>query len=221
LLSHRVSALLLASAFALAGPAAGAQDKKSDEPCVPGKPCAAAQPAAPAKKVTRHAKAARAKQQSFEGPMALWPGFRMLPGGGSQVVVLLNQTVQPQLIKTQSTLSFVLPGFHVPVTNNRRPLLTHFFNTPVADARLVQDKQDVRLVIDLRAVVEPKITVAAAPGGKSFELQVDFPPGDYRPETHDLQGPRADRGHGPEPGAPPPRQKRGKQPKTPPGPPVP
>jgi hypothetical protein len=158
----------------------------------------------------------------------MWPGFRMLPGGASTVSVQLSEKVQPQVVKAPSTLTYVLPGFHVPVHNNTHALMTQYFRTPVADARLTETKTDARLTIVLRAAAEPKVHLVENDGGKSFELQIEFPAGDFKPETHDMHGPRgeeghADRGHDVEPGAPPPhrRGKRSKASKTPLGPPAP
>ena len=219
---------LIAAGLCLGTPVASAQDKKPDEPCVPGKPCGAAVPDTPAKKPAQQRVArARNAKQKLDGPLAVWPGFRMLPGGGSEIVVQLNRTVQPQVVKGPSTLTYILPGFHVPVHNNTHSLMTQYFNTPVADARLVQTKDDVRLTIVLRAVVEPKVHLVENDPGKAWELQIEFPKGDYHPEIHDMHGPRneyhnADRGHAPEPGLPPPsRSKRSRAAKTPVGPPAP
>ncbi|MBI5533249.1 MAG: hypothetical protein HY898_11060 [Deltaproteobacteria bacterium] len=228
LLSKLLAPTLIASGLCLVTAFASAQDKKNDEPCVPGKPCAAATPDPPAKKPVHHRAAkAHAAKHKVDGPLAVWPGFRMLPNGGSEVVVQLNRTVQPQVIKGPSTLTYILPGFHVPVHNNTHSLMTQYFNTPVADARLTQTKDDVRLTIVLRSPAEPKVHLTENDGGKSFELQIEFPKGDYHPEIHDMHGPnneyhKADRGHAPEPGPPPPmKPKRSRASRAPHGPPAP
>jgi hypothetical protein len=221
----RLISTLLAASFCLLAAPGSAQDKKSDEPCVPGKPCSNAQPAAPAKKPAARTARAHKKQKKVEGPIAMWPAFRMLPGGASSISVQLSEKVQPQVIKGPATLTYVLPGFHVPVHNNTHALMTQYFRTPVADARLTETKTDARLTIALRAVVEPKVHMIEGDGGKSFELQIEFPAGDFRPETHDMHGPRGEAdqsGHDVEPGAPPPRHKKhSKASKTPLGPPAP
>ena len=212
---------LLAALMCLMAGSVSAQDKKSDEPCVPGKPCSNAQPAASAKKPAGRVAKAHKKQRKVEGPMAMWPAFRMLPGGASAIVVQLSNKVQPQFIKGPATLTYVLPGFHVPVHNNTHPLMTQYFKTPVADARLTETKTDARLTISLRAVVEPKVHLIENDGGKSFELQVEFPAGDYKPETHEMQGPRREVSHDAEPGSAPAHAKRSKASRTPLGPPAP
>ncbi len=165
-----------------------AQDKK-EEPCLPGKPCSAASPAkAPSPRSAGVRR--KAKLKKIEGPVATNLGFRMLPGGASEVFVLLNAKVQPQEIKTPGSVTYVLPGFHVPVHNNMHTLHTQYFKTPIADARLVQGKEDVRLVVLLRANAAPTLSVAEYDPGRAYELQVKFPAGDYQPETHEVLPPQ-------------------------------
>lgn len=181
-----LSALIAASL--LAAPDAVAQDKK-DEPCVPGKPCAAAAPVKPAatRKAARRAKAVK----KVEGPVATNLGFRMLPGGASEVFVVLNAKAEPEVIKSPGTLTYVLKGFHVPVRNNTHALHTQYFKTPIADARLVPGDGDVRVVVSLRANAEATVAVPEYDPGRSWELQIKFPAGDYQPETHDVLPPQS------------------------------
>lgn len=178
----------LIAASLLAAPEALAQDKK-DEPCVPGKPCAAASPtkSAPARKATPHHRARLAKK--VEGPVATNLGFRMLPGGASEVFVVLNAKAEPQVIKSPGTLTYVLKGFHVPVHNNTHALHTQYFKTPIADARLVPGDGEVRVVVVLRANAEPTVAMPEFDPGRSWELQIKFPAGDYQPETHEVLPP--------------------------------
>jgi hypothetical protein len=118
------------------------------------------------------------------------PGYRGLPGGGSQIYVQLSSNVAPQLIKSAGSLTFVFAGFHVPVHNNRHALETQYFNTPVSDARLVQSKDDVRLVIVLRVPVDPVQRVVEVERGKTWELQLDFPAGKYPIHAHEHAPPQ-------------------------------
>jgi hypothetical protein len=175
-----LAALLVACAAGLVSAGASAQAKKpADEPCIPGRPCSAATPASKPGPVHRAAAGRRRAVAAIKGPVAITPGFRMLPGGGSRVFVQLSQAVVPVALKSAGTLTYVLPGVHVPVHNNKHPLVTHFFNTPVADARLLADKADVRLVITLRAAAEPTSRVVETEPGRTWVLQVDFPQGSY------------------------------------------
>jgi hypothetical protein len=103
----------------------------------------------------------------------------MLPDGSSRVFVELNEKVTAQELKSQGSVSYVLPGVRVPTQNNRHTLMTQFFNTPVAGVRLVQGKGDARLVIDLRAASSPTSRVVELTPGRWYALEVDFPAGTY------------------------------------------
>jgi hypothetical protein len=187
------AAVLCGAALVVTAPAA-AQDKK-DDVCIPGKPCPAAKPAAAAAAPVK--RAAKAKGKKPEGPHAITPGFRMLQSGASRAYVLLNQNVTPQIIKTPGVITVVLPGFHVPVNNSKHALHTEYFNTPISDVRLLQGKDDVRLVVTMRANAAPKVQMVEVEAGKSWELRVDFPAGSYSVESHEeLQpAPAADHHH--------------------------
>ena len=155
-----------------------AQDKNSEEPCIPGHPCgvvvapAKPRPAAP---VMRR----RMTQTATTGPVAMASGLRMTPGGGAQIFVQLSQNISPHPLRAAGSLTYVFAGFHVPVHNNRHPLETQYFNTPVSDARLVQDKDSVRFVVLLRTAVDPTQHTVEVEPGKTWELQLDFPAGSY------------------------------------------
>src|SRR5262249_25774631 len=78
-------------------------------------------------------------------------------------------------------LAYSLKGASVPVHNNRNPLLTKHFNTPVARAQLHPVRGGVRLVIALRAATTPVHRVRPVEGGGAV-LEIDFPAGNYAPE---------------------------------------
>jgi len=111
-------------------------------------------------------------------PVATFPGFRLLPGGGSRIYVELTKNVTVDEGKANGALVFKLRGAQVLSRNNKNALITTHFATPVARARLVPAGLDLDLVIDLRKAVEPTHQVVAADNG-SVRLEIDFPAGDY------------------------------------------
>ncbi|MBK8259048.1 MAG: hypothetical protein IPK82_41120 [Polyangiaceae bacterium] len=148
-------------------------------------PAAAAKPAVAATPVAKPTKAAqkvanavtkkkkKAKDGPITGPIATYPGFRMLDGGGSRVLVTLSKKVTIAEIKGQGKITYRIQGVQVPTRTNRLPLLTTFFSTPVQRAELVAHDEDVDLVIELRTPATPTYRIIDT--DKGAELQVDFP----------------------------------------------
>jgi hypothetical protein len=68
----------------------------------------------------------------------------------------------------------VLSGATVGHANNSRPLVTHFFATPLSRAQLRPEKGGAELVLELREAVEPTHRVVAGPGGTMI-LQIELP----------------------------------------------
>jgi hypothetical protein len=113
------------------------------------------------------------KDGPITGPVATYPGFRMLDGGGSRVLVTLSKKVNVTEHKAEGKLTYRIRGVTVPTRTNRLPLLTAFFSTPVARAELVSREGDVDLVIELRSAATAQFRVIET--DKGAELQVDFP----------------------------------------------
>jgi hypothetical protein len=107
-------------------------------------------------------------------PIATFPGFRMLPGGKSEVWVNLSKSVNVQVRRAPGRVVYVLNGAQVTIRNNMHPLVTTYFDTPLARARLAPEKGAAELVLELREKVEPSYRVAAGPGGTSV-LEVTLP----------------------------------------------
>lgn len=107
------------------------------------------------------------------------PGFRMMPDGSSRLVVQMQGTPQVRQHTMRRRITYVLSNAKVPVNNNRNPLFTRYFNTPVNDARLRQYRGDVLFEIDLRADAVANSQFTQAPTGQGTVLEVTFAPGDY------------------------------------------
>ncbi len=125
----------------------------------------------------RHIRAVRAKPQT---PDAIMPGFEMLADGSSQLFVELSKPVPYDTKTSRGGIVYVLKGAHVDKRNNFNPLVTVHFNTPVTSARLVPHGKDLWFVIDLRASVQPSVTMDAAKDGGAV-LRIGFPSGSYLP----------------------------------------
>jgi hypothetical protein len=133
----------------------------------------------PASAVLAHphvARAGRRRDKSVvgNGPIAFYPGFRMLGDGNSQVMVELSRKVEVTEHKAEGRLTYRLHGASVPTHTNRLPLMTGFFATPVARVQLVEDGGDADLVIELRVPADAGYKVVDTATG--IVLQVDFLP---------------------------------------------
>lgn len=112
------------------------------------------------------------------GPTATLPGFEQLSDGGSRLFVQLTQQVPVEERRTQASVTYVLKGAHVRLSNNTNALVTVHFNTPVWRARLVPQGKDLLFVLDLRAAAAPTWRMDAGKGGGA-SLVVDFARGDF------------------------------------------
>ncbi|WP_199694560.1 AMIN domain-containing protein, partial [Sorangium cellulosum] len=125
----------------------------------------------------RAARARKPKQKAavLDGrPVATFPGFRMLPTGGSRVFVQIHGgKVDVAESKAAGRLVYRMKGAGA-IQTNRFPLVTAFFATPVSQVQLVDQGNDLDMVIDLRAQTDATYRVIETDQG--VVLQVDFPP---------------------------------------------
>lgn len=112
-----------------------------------------------------------------------WPGFQMMPDGGSRFFV---QTTGPARVDMRVTAERVEVVFHdtsIHLRNSARWLETAFFETPVTRARLERRGRDIVLVMRLRAAVTPRLSSGSGVSGDPYQYTyLDFAPGRYRPE---------------------------------------
>lgn len=113
------------------------------------------------------------------GPSVVFPGFSMLPDGGSRVFIQLSDSVPIEERKSDRQIIYVLKGAHLNLRNNRNALVTVHFNTPVASARLREAGRDLQLAIELRAASSPTFKIEPAKEGKGATLNIDFPKGEF------------------------------------------
>ncbi|WP_044985917.1 hypothetical protein [Sorangium cellulosum] len=106
-------------------------------------------------------------------PVATFPGFRMLPTGGSRVFVQIHGgKVDVAESKAAGRLVYRMKGAGA-IQTNRFPLVTSFFATPVTQVQLVDQGNDLDMVIELRAQTDATYRVIETDQG--MVLQVDFP----------------------------------------------
>jgi hypothetical protein len=108
-----------------------------------------------------------------------WPGFQMQPDGGSRVFLQSTAPLATQAAMANDRLLVVdLGDAGVAGPNNRRPLYTSYFNTPVTRVEIKRTKKRITLELTLRAPVQPRISTEQAKSGYYF-VYIDFPPGTY------------------------------------------
>ncbi|WP_437839616.1 hypothetical protein [Sorangium sp. So ce1153] len=171
----------IAPSFALAqsSPSAPAAPKAAP---APAKTPAAGKPAVSAPRAGAPQRPARARkpkkkdaQPDVAGrPIATFPGFRMLPTGGSRVFVQIHGgKVDVAESKAAGRLVYRMKGAGA-IQTNRFPLVTSFFATPVNQVQLVDQGNDLDMVIELRTQADATYRVIETEQG--IVLQVDFPP---------------------------------------------
>ena len=119
-------------------------------------------------------------------PVVAWPGFQMVPGGSRVFVAMTRPAV---VTETSAPLQriFHIAGGRIALSNNRRPLITEAFDTPMGRASLRPVRGGVDLVVAMRAEVEHRMSQEVGPQGLNF-VYVDFPPF-QAPETLRLRLP--------------------------------
>jgi hypothetical protein len=155
-----------------AAPAAGAEASAS----APADDSAPA-PSAPTASTRAPAVAHRGKGSAAS--LAL-PGFETMGDGSTRLFVELSRPVSYDTKVSGSAITYVLKGARAGRRNNTNPLVTVHFNTPVTSARLVPHGHDLWFVVQLRAKVQPAVTMDAAKDGSAV-MRIEMPKGDYLP----------------------------------------
>ncbi len=117
----------------------------------------------------------RRARRAQGGPTRVaWPGFQMVPGGSRLFVVLTAPQPVGEATRNGRTRVFHIPSASILLSNNRRPLITEAFATPVSRAFLRPGRGGVDLVVELRAEVEPTISQGTSTQGFHF-VYLNFP----------------------------------------------
>lgn len=112
------------------------------------------------------------------GTWVTWPGFLTLDDGGSRVFVQTTVAVTFEKTAHKTRIVLKLRDARVHLTNNRNPLVTTHFNTPLNRAYLKQRAKTTELVLELKVAASPEITQLTDQDGYHY-MFIDFPPGDY------------------------------------------
>jgi hypothetical protein len=110
------------------------------------------------------------------------PGFETLADGSSRLFVDLTKPVAYETKTAKGSVTYVLKGARVRRRNNTNALVTVHFNTPVTSARLVPHGHDLWFVVELRAAVQPTVTMDTGKDGAAV-MHIELPKGQYLPEA--------------------------------------
>jgi hypothetical protein len=122
---------------------------------------------------------AQRRGRAARAVVVTWPGFQMREDGGSRFFVQTSAAVTTSVRTSDGRVEIVFPNTAIHLSNTRRFLETAFFETPVVRAHLERRRNDMVLVMQMRANVVPQITSATESG--FFFTYIDFAPGQYRP----------------------------------------
>ncbi len=163
-----------------AAPSASPAPAGSDAPAKPVVPATgygwSTKPSGKARLRVRATRASAASSASPNGTVI--PGFETLADGSSRVFVQMPKPAPYSTKVAKGAITYVLKGLHIDRRNNLNALVTVHFNTPVTRARLVPHGGDLWFVVDLRANVQPTVSMDATKDGGAM-LRVEFPKGDY------------------------------------------
>ena len=154
----------------------GAPAAGTATPAAPARPARPMdeQPGVPRPRAQRGTTAHRPKAVATpSGPIATYPGFRVLQDGKSRVWVEVDRKVEVTEHKAQGQVVYRLKGASAPTRTNRLPLITGWFASPVGRVQLVDQGADLDLVIELRAAAEATHKILDTEGG--MLLLVEFP----------------------------------------------
>jgi hypothetical protein len=112
------------------------------------------------------------------GNWITWPGFLMRPDGGSRLFVQTTRELAFEKVEKKGRVQLQFKDARVHLDNNRNPLVTVNFNTPLKTAFLKRRVKRVDLVMELKEPAQLVITQHVDADGYCY-LFVDFPPGKY------------------------------------------
>ena len=110
-----------------------------------------------------------------------WPGFQQRPDGASRFFLQTTAAVQIEQREEQGRFVVILKNTGLHLRNNRRPLETRYFNTPVSKAGIERRGRDLAFVLELRGGVTPVVSQEVASNGYNF-IYLEFPGGNYIPD---------------------------------------
>ncbi|MBW2277293.1 MAG: hypothetical protein JRF63_07365 [Deltaproteobacteria bacterium] len=116
--------------------------------------------------------------RGLPGTWVTWPGFIMLPDGSSRVFLQTTKPLEYKRADKKNRVTLKLKGAEVFLKNNRNPLVTIHFNTPVRRGYLTSRGGAVEFVLEMKVSATASIAQFADQDGYHY-LFVDFPAGQY------------------------------------------
>jgi hypothetical protein len=140
-------------------------------------------------------KSSAAAAQDADAAEITFTGYRSLATGGGVLFVEMTKSVEVEVEHKGRRVEYRLVGAHVPLRNNRNPLLMGEFDANATSARLVNEKvkgdkrgkrakhtpQVVRLVVDLRSDAVPPHRLVQR--GQGYALEIVLPSAQSTPST--------------------------------------
>ena len=112
------------------------------------------------------------------GTWVTWPGFMPLENGGSRLFIQATESLHYSISDKGLRVTLTFKNAKVHLSNNRNPLVTTHFNTPLKRAYLKRHKKSTELVLELKVNTTPEISQMTDADGYQY-LFVDFAPGNY------------------------------------------
>jgi hypothetical protein len=112
------------------------------------------------------------------GNWITWPGFLMRPDGGSRLFIQTTKELTFEKVANKNRVQLQFKDTRVHLNNNRNPLVTVNFNTPLRTAFLKRHAKRVDLVMELKEPSEIVVSQHVDQDGYCY-LFVDFQPGQY------------------------------------------
>lgn len=103
-----------------------------------------------------------------------WPGFQLRDDGGSRFFLQTNGRVDLRTTIQPRQVTVILERVRIAGRNNRRPLITRYFDTPVTSARLKPRGKHAAFVMKLRRPAQPTVSQTQTASGYHYVL-VEFP----------------------------------------------
>ena len=125
--------------------------------------------------------------KSKGGVWLTWPGFMPLENGGSRLFLQSTEILDYAINDSGKQVVLTFKNAKVYLSNNRNPLVTTHFNTPLKRAYLKKKKKSIELVLELKVAATPEISQMTDADGYRY-LFVDFAPGNY-PVAEDTGNP--------------------------------
>jgi hypothetical protein len=117
----------------------------------------------------------REARRAGSRPVVAWPGFQMTPNGSRVFIATTRPVAIGPAQHTPGRWTYVISGAYIPLSNNRRPLVTQAFETPVDRAYVRQHGHDAEIVIEMQGDSQPQMSQQNDGGGGLSYIFFDFP----------------------------------------------